>query len=386
MSEEKRRVHRRSRTAQALGWVDEKTRALVPPIHTSTNYERAANGSYPGGHEYSRDKNPTYLQVESLLAELEGGHDALVFASGMAAATAVVDALGVGARVIAPERMYWTFRNWLHKGSEEGRIDLELVPNGDLEALEQALDRRKTDLVWVETPANPCLEICDIEATVACAHRAGAVVGADCTLSTPVHTQALGLGVDVVMHSATKQLNGHGDVLAGALVGVEDGPLWQAIRRQRADRGAVLGPFEAWLLLRGMRTLFLRVEASSGGAMAVAEALAELEDVVEVFYPGLASHPGHDIACRQMQGGFGCMVSFRVHGGEETARRVEAATRLFMPATSLGGPESLIEHRASVEGDDSPVPRDLLRLSIGLEDPEDLIADLVQAVAAVGHD
>ena len=380
MSSDRPKPRRRSLAAQGLGWVDERTRALVPPIHTSTNYERAADGSWPGS-EYTRDDNPTYLQVEALLAELEGAQAALVLASGMAAATAVVDALDPGPRVVAPERMYWSFRRWLQARQVAGAIDLELVPNGDLDALRSALERAPTDLVWIETPANPTLEITDIRRTVELAHDAEAIVAVDSTLATPVHTRPLELGVDVVMHSATKQLNGHGDVLAGALATARESEHWQAIHRHRADRGAVLGPFEAWLLLRGMRTLFLRVAASSAGAQRVAEALEQLPEVIEVFYPGLPSHPQYDLASSQMTGGYGCMVSFRVVGGAEAARRVAGGTRLLKQATSLGGTESLVEHRASVEGPESPVPADLLRLSIGIEDPADLIADLEQALA-----
>ena len=370
----------RSLAAQALGWVEERTRALVPPIHTSTNYERAADGSYPGGRSYTRDENPTYEQVEALLAELESGEGALLFGSGMAAMTAVIDALGPGVRVVAPERMYWTFRQWLQERARAECIDLELVPNGDSAAVEQALNRRPTGLLWLETPANPTLEITDIRESVGLAHAAGAIVVADSTLATPVHTRPLELGVDIVMHSATKQLNGHGDVLAGALITAKDNALWKSIRRQRANRGGVLGPFEAWLLLRGMRTLFLRVAASSEGAQRVAEALLERPEVAQVCYPGLPSHAGHDLAQQQMEGGFGCVLSFRLRAGEEAARRIASATQLFIQATSLGGTESLIEHRASVEGSDSPVPRDLLRLSIGIEDPADLIADLFRAI------
>jgi cystathionine gamma-synthase len=278
--------------------------------------------------------------------------------------------------------MYWAFRRWLEKGHEEGRVDLELIPNGDEQALRAALEH-KTDLLWLETPANPMLEITDLCRFSELAHAAGAIVAVDNTLSTPVHTTPLALGVDLVMHSATKQLNGHGDVLAGALVVGESTPAWESIKSQRPNRGGVLGPFEAWLLQRGMRTLFLRVHASSRSALRVAQALQANAAVSKVFYPGLADHPGHDIAAAQMSDGFGCMVSFRVEGGEEQARRVEQSTRLIMPATSLGGTESLIEHRSSIEGKGSPVPLDLLRLSIGLEGPDDLIADLEKALQAL---
>lgn len=379
MSSNTRKPNRRSITAQALGWIDGTTRALVPPIHTSTNYERSPDGSWSGA-EYTRDDNPTYLQAEALLAELEGAEEALLFASGMAAATAVIDALGPASRVIAPQKMYWSLRHWLQERAESGAIRLELVDNGDSQALEAALASEPTRLVWIETPANPTLDVTDIRETVDLAHAAGAVVVADSTLATPVHTRPLDLGVDIVMHSATKQLNGHGDVLAGALATAADSDLWRAIRGQRSGRGGVLGPFEAWLLLRGMRTLFLRVEASSANAQRVAEALEARSEVRAVYYPGLRSHPGHEVARSQMTGGFGSMVSFCVGGDAETALRIASSMKLFKQATSLGHTESLVEHRASVEGPSSPVPGDLLRLSVGIEDVSDLIDDLYQAI------
>ena len=376
----KRTVAKRTVAAQALGWIEATTRAVVPPIHPSASYERANDGSYPGGHSYSRDQNPTYDQAEALLAELEGGAEALLFASGMAAATTLFETLEPGAHVVAPAQMYWTIRLWLQDLAARGRIALDFVPNGDVDALRAALRPGETRLVWLETPSNPLCAITDLAASAEVAHTAGARVVADATLATPVFTQPLALGVDVVMHSATKQLNGHADVLAGALVTRECDEPWQRVRFERGYRGAVLGPFEAWLLLRGMRTLFLRVEASARGAQRVAEFLAERDEVAGVFYPGLPGHPGHAIASRQMHGGFGPLLSFRVHGGEPGARRVGGTLQLFKQASSLGGLESLVEHRASVEGPGTTVPEDLLRLSIGIEDPEDLLQDLANAL------
>ena len=366
--------------AQALGWVDETTRAVSPPIHPSTTFERAADGSYPGGRSYTRDKSPAYDQAEELLAALEGGEQALLYASGMAAATAVFEALDRGAHVVAPRQMYWSLRRWIVAAGESGRLDVSWVASGDLGALDAALRRGETRLVWVETPANPTGEITDLVEAAALAHRAGALVAADSTVATPVHTRPIEHGCDLVMHSATKTLNGHSDVLAGALVAASTGSdLWTRIVDQRSPRGAMLGPFEAWLLLRGMRTLVLRARAASAGALAVAEWLENRAGVSRVFYPGLASHPGHAIAARQMAGGFGCVVSFCVEGGEERARAVAAGTRIFKQATSLGGVESLIEHRPSVEKG-SDLPRELIRLSVGIEAPEDLIADLERAL------
>ena len=367
--------------AQALGWIEPSTRDLVPPIHPSASYERAADGSYPGGHSYTRDQNPTYDQVEALLARLEGGASALLFASGMAAGTTVFETLPHGAHVIAPDVMYWTLRLWMRDLAERDRIELDFVPTGDLDALRARLRPGRTALVWLETPANPTTTITDLAAAAEIAHAAGARVVADGTLATPALTRPLELGVDLVMHSATKQLNGHADVLAGALVTAREDETWARIRHERGYRGAVLGPFEAWLLLRGMRTLFLRVPASCRGAQRVAEALARHPAVSEVFYPGLPDHPGHAVAARQMTGGFGCLLSFRVEGGEARARAVASSLRVIKQATSLGGVESLVEHRASIEGPGTPVPPDLLRLSIGIEDPDDLVADLEQALS-----
>jgi cystathionine gamma-synthase len=366
--------------AQALGRVEPTTRAIVPPIHPSASYERAADGSYPGGHSYTRDQNPGYDAVEALLARLEGAAQARVFASGMAAGTTIFEALEPGTHVIAPRVMYWTLRLWMRDLASRGRIEVDFVENGDLADLRAKLRPGRTSLVWVETPANPTCEITDIAAVAEVAHAAGARVVVDGTLATPALTRPLELGADLVMHSATKQLNGHADVLAGALVTAQEDEFWGRIAHERAYRGAVLGPFESWLLLRGMRTLFLRVAASCRGAMRVAEALCAHPGVSEVFYPGLEDHPGHAIAARQMHGGFGCLVSFRVPGGERAARRVAERLTLFKDATSLGGVESLVEHRASVEGEGTPVPDDLLRLSVGIEEPADLVDDLRAAL------
>jgi cystathionine gamma-synthase len=368
--------------AQALGWVDRGTGAVIPGIHPSTTYERAADGSYLDGREYTRDQNPTYDQAEALLAQLESGEQALLYASGMAAAAAVFDTLEAGAHVVASASMYWSLRNWLRQLHSSGRIDLDLVDTSIEGALEGALKPGLTRLVWIETPANPLGEVTDIEASAAMAHEAGALVAVDSTVSTPVHTRPLTLGCDLVFHSATKSLNGHSDVLAGALVAADrHGEHWQRIRDERGVRGAVLGPFEAWLLLRGMRTLYVRVPVASSGALRVAEALSSSPRVSRVFYPGLESHPGHEVALRQMSNGFGALLSFQVRGGEQRAREVASGLRLFKQATSLGGVESLVEHRASVETG-SVLPRDLLRLSVGIEDTDDLIDDLLRALSS----
>ena len=373
-----------TRAAQALGAVDPRTGALVPPIHPAVQYERTPEGAATAGRVYTRDQNPTYEQAEALLASLEAGSAAMLFSSGMAAAATVFDTLAGGDHVVAPEQMYWMLRRWLQDLAARGRIALDLVPNGDQAALRAALRPGTTKIVWVETPANPSGAITDLAAAAAAAHDAGARLVVDNTVPTPVLSRPLEQGADLVMHSATKQLNGHSDVLAGALVTAHEDALWKLCRRERAFRGAVLGPFESWLLLRGMRTVCLRVEASARNAQQIAEAFDGHPAVSAVLYPGLPGHPGHEVARRQMDRGFGAVVSLRLRGGASAAARVVRALRLFHNATSLGGVESLAEHRGPAEGPGSPVPDDLVRLSIGIEDAGDLIADLKQALADVG--
>jgi cystathionine gamma-synthase len=381
--------------ARAPGAPDPTFGGLVAPIVPSTTYVRDDQGGYPGGHSYTRDQNPTGEPAEALLAELEGGDDALLFASGMAAATALLDAwrdsvaaeagptTRLAPHVVAPRHMYWTIRRWFEHERDQGRLRLTLVDTVEPDAWDAALVGSPGPcLVWLETPSNPMGVVTDLSAVATVGHRHGALVVADSTTATPVHTRPLDHGVDVVVHSATKQLNGHGDVLAGALVTADPtAAVWAGVRHQRGYRGAVLGPFEAWLLLRGLRTLFVRVPRSSSTALAIATALHDHPAIAEVRYPGLSDHPGHDIATRQMTGGFGMLVSVRLQGGEKAARRVLRRLDLFSDATSLGSTESLVEHRVRIEGDGSPVPADLLRLSIGLEHPDDLLADLHQALA-----
>ena len=369
-----------TRAAQALGWIDPETGALVPPVHPAVQYERTAEGEPTGGRLYTRDQNPTCEPAEALLASLERGRAAMLFSSGMAAATTVFDTLDVGDHVAAPEQMYWMLRRWLQDQAARERITLDLVPNGDMAALRAALRPGATKIVWAETPANPGGAVTDLAAAAAAAHEAGARLVVDNTLPTPVLCRPLEHGADLVMHSATKQLNGHSDVLAGALVTAREDDLWKHCRRERAFRGAVLGPFESWLLLRGMRTVCLRVAASAHNAQRIAEAFDGHPAVSAVLYPGLPGHPGHEVAARQMNGGFGAVVSLRMNGGAEAARQVVRALRLFHNATSLGGVESLAEPRGLVEGPGSPVPDDLVRLSVGIEDAGDLVADLEQAL------
>ena len=368
-------------TVHGLGHVAEPYRDIVPPIHLATTFERAADGSYPGGRLYARDGSPAYIEAEEVLRQLEGGTQALLFASGHAAATAVLQALDAGERVVAPHSMYWALRKWLLDRAEHGHIQLAFYDNADLDSLRTQLAAAPTRLLWIETPANPTWEVTDIRAAVALAREHGAMTVVDSTVATPVLCQPLALGADIVMHSATKYLNGHSDVVAGALATREDSPLWQRIRAMRNLGGGILGPFEAWLLLRGMRTLHLRVRAACANALRLATELEAHPAISQVLYPGLPSHPGHAVAAAQMSGGFGGMLSIRLKDGEAKARDVAARVQVFKRATSLGSVESLIEHRASVEGEGTRCPSDLLRLSVGIEPADDLLADLRQALA-----
>jgi cystathionine gamma-synthase len=367
--------------AQALGWVDESTRAINPPIHVSSTFLRDADNQYSSGRVYMRDQNPAFDQAEAVITALEGGHQTLLFASGMAAATAVFQALRPGDHVLAPRVMYWSLRNWLLGFATSWGLEVELIDMTDPASVAAALRPGQTKLVWVETPANPLWTITDIAATAELAHGAGALLAVDSTAATPVLTRPLELGADLVMHSATKYLNGHSDLTAGTVTTRADNEHWQRVRAVRAQIGGTLGSFESWLLVRGLRTLYLRVRAASASAQLIAEHFHGHPLVAEVLYPGLASAHGHEIAKRQMHDGYGGMLSIRTAGGEAAAIATAAGTTLWKRATSLGGVESLIEHRASVEGPGSPVPADLLRLSVGIEHVDDLIADLDRALA-----
>jgi cystathionine gamma-synthase len=380
-----KKVSPESIAAQALGWIDEQTRAITPPIHLSSTYLRDPDNQYRSGRVYARADNPAFDQVEAVMCQLEQGSGALLFASGMAAATAVFQALDPGDHVLAPQVMYWSLRNWLMTFATRWGLKVELIDMTDPAVVQAAIQPGRTKLVWVETPANPLWTVTDIAATAAIAHAAGARLAVDSTVATPVLSQPLALGADLVMHAATKYLGGHSDLIAGVLVVREDSEatraLWLRIRQVRAQLGGTLGSFESWLLLRGMRTLFLRVRQASLSAQRVAEHFAQHRHVEAVLYPGLADAAGHATAARQMTGGFGGMLSIRAKGGEAAAVATAAHVELWKRATSLGGTESLIEHRASVEGAGTPAPADLLRLSVGIEDAGDLIADLEQALA-----
>ena len=366
--------------AQALGAVDGPSRAIVPPLHMSTTFLRDPDNGYSSGNVYGRADNATVREAEAVLCALEGAACALLFGSGMSAAIALFLSLGPGAHIVAPKTMYWALRKWLADEAPALGLSADFVEAEDLGALQRAVRKRATKLVWLETPSNPLWSVSDIAGAAAIAHAAGAMLGVDSTCATPVFTRPLALGADVVMHSATKYLNGHSDVVAGALAFAREDFLSAGARQIRQRHGMILGPFEAFLLIRGMRTLHLRARACAGNAFELALRLSNHAGVAEVLYPGLASHPQHALARRQMQGGFGGMLSIRLRGGEAAAIRAAAKVRLWKRATSLGGVESLIEHRASIEGQGSPCPPDLLRLSAGIEDVEDLWRDIDAAL------
>lgn len=368
--------------AQGMHFIDRATGAVVPPLQPSTTFARDEDYQLLSPqHSYARDDNPSFDSAERMLARLEDGEDALLFSSGMAAAMAVFQALKPGDHIVAPAVMYWGLRNWLVHFCDNWGLELDLFSPSDPDDLATKVKKGRTRIVWVETPCNPTWDVTDIAQAANIARDAGARVVVDSTVATPVLTRPLELGADIVMHSASKYLNGHGDVVAGALVSAKQDELWERICAVRAEGGAILGTFEAWLLQRGMRTLFLRVRRASESAMRIAQHFEGHKKLEAVLYPGLESHPGHAIAAGQMQGGFAGMLSLRVKGGEKAALNVACKCSVFVRATSLGGVESLIEHRYSIEGANSPIPKDLLRLSIGIEDVTDLIEDLQQALA-----
>jgi cystathionine gamma-synthase len=374
---------KRSLAAQAMGHIDPITKAVVPPIHVSTTYIRDEDNAYSSGYVYARPDNATAREAEGVLAMLEEAPaGALLFASGMAAATAVFQALDPGDHVVAPKVMYWALRNWLMTEAARWGLKVDFVETDNLDQLRAAVVKGRTRLVWLETPSNPLWTITDIAAAAEIAHAAGARLAVDSTCASPFHTRPIGLGADIVMHSATKVLNGHSDVVAGVLAGARDDGFWQRLVTIRKGQGGILGPFEAYLLTRGLRTLHVRAAAQARGAMELSERLSSHPNIARVLYPGLPQHPGHDIAARQMEGGFGYMLSIQVTGGEHAAVGTAARVRLWKRATSLGGVESLIEHRASIEGQGTPCPADLLRLSTGIEDPDDLFRDLDEALSA----
>jgi cystathionine gamma-synthase len=360
--------------------VDAATGAISAPIHLSTTYERDADGGYARTFSYTRPDNPARQALETCIAALEGGADAACFASGSAATLAIFSLLKSADHVIAPRECYHGTRQQLREIVSAWGVRVDFVDATRLEELDARLTPA-TRLIWIETPCNPTVRVTDIAAFAARARDRGALLVCDNTFATPVVQRPLELGVDFVMHSSTKYFGGHSDVMGGAVVARERSPAWERIRNYQGVAGAVPSPFDCWLIRRSLATLPLRVRTQSASALEVAEYLRRHPRVERVLYPGLPDDPGHAVAARQMRG-FGAVVAVCVRGGAAEALAVAARTRVFIRATSLGGVESLIEHRASVEGPDTPTPQNLLRLSIGIENAQDLIADLEQALRA----
>jgi len=360
--------------------VDEATGAVVPPMYLSTTFERDIDGEYSRGFSYARPDNPSRRALEECIAALEGGADATAYASGSAASLAVFSLLRPGDHVIAPIEAYHGTAKQIRDILGPMGVRYSFVDATNLTAVRDSLTN-ETRLLWIETPSNPMLNLSDIEALAALGHARGALVCVDNTFATPIWQRPLILGADLVMHSSTKYFGGHSDVMGGAVVTRERGELSARLRDYQATAGGVPSGFDSWLLRRSLTTLSCRVRAQSDSAARLATFLSTHAQVERVFYPGLKSHPNHALACKQMSG-FGAMLSFCVRGGRKKAFAVAARTQLFIRATSLGGVESLIEHRASVEGPDTITPQNLLRVSVGLEHVDDLIADLEQALAA----
>jgi cystathionine gamma-synthase len=372
---------------------DAATGAIAAPIHLSTTYLRAADGSYPGGYVYGRSENPNRVALEIALAQLEGGAGAAAFASGLAAIHAIFQALNPGDHAVVSQDIYHGTHAMLEKVMLRWGLDISFISFDDpssphsgslgtsLNTVRAAL-RKNTRLVYLETPTNPMMKIIDLAEVITLAHNAGAKVVVDNTLATPVFQRPIELGADISVHSSTKYFGGHSDVTGGALIVKAEDEMFARIREEQSLAGAVPSPFDCWLIRRGLATLPLRVSAQAANAMRIAEFLQPHPAVSHVHYPGLPDHPGHAIARKQMSA-FGGMLSFQVAAGEAAARKLASSTKLFTQATSLGSVESLIEHRASVSGESPTTPRDLVRVSVGIEDAGDLIEDLGRCLAGL---
>lgn len=371
-----------TRAAQALRHIDPVTGAVTPGIELSSTFARDENYDQRQSYNYAREGGPTIKQAEEILANLEGGEGSLVFSSGMAAIVTLMETLNTGDHVVAQKIMYHGAIDWLLRLQSKRGISVSFFDQSVDNALENAITP-DTKLVWIETPSNPSWDVVDIAEAARLAHDAGARLAVDCTVAPPCTSLALELGADYVFHSATKYLGGHSDITAGVLTCAKANDHWAEITTLRKQLGNVLRPFDAWLLIRGMRTLYVRFERASDSALKIAKHFENHPKIAGVLYPGLPSHPGHAIAARQMTGGFGGMMSILTHDAS-TANKVARFVQVFIPATSLGGVESLIEHRKVVEGPNSVVPDTLLRLSIGIEDVNDLIDDLEQALERAG--
>jgi len=368
-----------TRAVHAGGEPDETTGAIAPPIHLSTTFAHGPAGEPQGGHIYIRESNPTQDRLEKALAALDGGEAALHFSSGVAAGASYLQALEPGSHVLFHTDIYYAFKIMALEYLPRWGLTSSFVDMTNLEALRAAI-RPETRLLWTETPTNPLIQVIDLAAVAEEARRVQANTLVDGTFATPALQRPLELGIDVVLHSTTKYLGGHSDVHGGALVFRRKDARTERVQHNRHILGPVASPFATWMVLRGIRTLACRIERQSATALAIATALEKHPGIAAVHYPGLASHAGHEIARRQMRA-FGAMLSIQTRGGREGALRLAGRVRLYRNATSLGGVESLLEHRASVEGPNSTTPDDLLRLSTGLEHPDDLIEDLRQALA-----
>lgn len=369
--------------AQALHRTDRETGAVIPPLHASTTFMRDGRNQLVGPMDYRRPQGPTELHAAEILAALEGGAAARLYGSGLAAAAAVFETVAPGATILAQTQMYYGAKKLLQHLETSGRIRVALFEpsiDGDLKAKAR---ESGPELIWVETPANPAWTVVDLSEAAQTARDAGAVLAVDGTCAPPCTTRAFEHGADLIMHSCTKYLNGHSDVLAGAVVTKTEDERWARLTAAHSLTGAVPGALETWLLIRGMRTLFVRFERQSANALALAEALRDHPKIETVLYPGLDIHPGHAAAARQMTRGFGGLLSVRVKGGAAAAAKLAASTGVFLQATSIGGVESLIEHRKPIEGPQSPTPDDLVRLSCGIESESDLIDDLKQALERI---
>ncbi|PBS11183.1 cystathionine gamma-synthase [Lysobacteraceae bacterium NML93-0792] len=366
--------------ARAGSRPDPTSGALSVPLQLATTFEHTPDGQLPQGWLYQRYDNPTQQETEQALAALDGAARALLFPTGMAAGATALQALPPGSHVVLCDDSYFSFRALAAQQFPRWGLTWSLADFSDADAVRAAL-RPETRLLWAETPSNPLLKVCDIAALAGIAHAAGAQLLVDGTFAPPVLQQPLALGADIVLHSATKYLGGHGDVMGGVLAFREDGAHAADCHGLRLLAGATASPFAAWMILRGVRTLPARMAWHCANAKQIAEALQAHPRVARVHYPGLPDHPQHAVAAAQMRD-FGGMLSFEVDGGEAAALAVAGRLRLFTNATSLGSTESLVEHRASIEGPTSTTPRGLLRLSVGLEHAQDLLDDLAQALDA----
>jgi len=364
--------------------IDPTTGAVTAPIHLSTTYERSADGSYTDGFMYSRGDNPNRRSLEDCLTSLENGYDCVTYASGMAAISSVIESLPEEKpkRIVMADDMYFGVRTML-MGTDIGRrFDIVTADMTDLDKVKSTIESAPTGLVWMETPSNPQIKIIDIEAVAKMADEAGAYSVIDNTAATPVLQQPLSLGVDFSLHSVTKYIGGHSDLLLGAVIAAEDNDMLKNLRTWQHAKGAVPSSFDCWLALRGVQSLSARVTMQCSSAKIIADFLEAHEKIEAVYYPGLKSHSGHDIAAKQMNG-FGGLLSFKVKGSEQYALEIANTVKIITQATSLGGTHTYIEHRASVEKELTMAPDNLLRLSIGLENPEDLKEDLEQALSNI---